>query len=285
MRKDKPKYGYFVVKTYLALFTATLTLGTVFTTVGRRIDNKSLLYTGLIVLVYGVLQAVGHILGLYIIPEKRSERARRIAKLTGLSGTERVLDIGAGRGVIAIEFARHLTTGKVTAIDIWHRDSVCSVKRYDFTSPPFNHSIQRTTRNAEIEGVRSKISFATMDANNLAFAPKAFSVVTCAYIMLHLHGGGLRRNDLPRLNFLKQVYAVLKPGGSIVVFDLVYSSFTEFLSLTPMIYIGAALFSKWISEDYWIQLLKKSGFQIEHAEIKRGNIVLIARKPGSSKEI
>jgi ubiquinone/menaquinone biosynthesis C-methylase UbiE len=241
---------------------------------GHYSGSRIWLSIGLIVIFYGIFQTVGHFLGVYVIPENRVARATRIAELLNLSGSEIILDVGTGRGLHAIAFARHLTTGKVVAIDIWDEHLRSTLKHYDFTSYSFGHSFQRTLENAEIEQVAHKISFQNMDANNLQFDDNSFDIAICGYILQHLHAGGKRRGDEQKRRCLRRIYRILKPEGCIVIFEAVHKGFTNFLAFTPFVYLS----SRWLTEDYWRQILHDAGFKIEYTEVSRGNIVLVGRK-------
>jgi len=241
---------------------------------GHYCGNRIALGIGLIVIVYGILQTIGHFLGVYVIPENRVAKAARIADLLDLSGNERILDVGTGRGLHAIEFAKRLTTGKVVAIDIWHEHLRSTLKHYDFTSHTLGHSLQRTLENAEIEQVAHKVSFRNMDANDLQFDENFFDVAICGYILQHLHAGGRRRGDEQKLCCMKKIYKILKPEGRVVIFEAVHKGFTNFLAFTPFVY----LFSRWLTEDYWRQILQNAGFKIEYTEVSQGNVVLVGRK-------
>ena len=273
-RSQKPKYGYFSLKAFLGSFLLIEFCGVVSVIAGHYSGHQVWLTIGLIVIVYGILQTVGHFLGVYVIPENRVAKAARIAESLNLSGDESILDVGTGRGVHAIEFAKYLTTGKVVAIDIWNRDLRSPLKHYDFTAHAFGHSLQRTLKNAEIEQVAHKISFQNMDANNLQFDENSFDAAICGYILQHLHAGGRRRGDEQKRRCLKRIYKILKPEGRVVIFEAVHKGFTNFLAFTPFVY----LFSRWLTEDYWRQILQDAGFKVEYTEISRGNIVLVGRK-------
>jgi ubiquinone/menaquinone biosynthesis C-methylase UbiE len=236
--------------------------------------HKIWLDIGLIVIVYGIFQTVGHFLGVYVIPENRVTKAARIADMLNLSGNEKILDVGTGRGLHAIEFAKRLTAGKVIAIDIWNKRLRSTLKHYDFTSYSFGHFLQRTVENANIEQVAHKISFQNMDANNLQFDENSFDVAICGYILQHLHADSRRKGDEQKRRCLERIYNILKPAGRVVIFEAVHQGFTNFLAFTPFVYF----FSRWLTEYYWRQILQDSGFRIEYTEVSRGNIVLIGRK-------
>ena len=241
--------------------------------------HKIWLAIGLIVIAYGIFQTVGHFLGVYVIPENRVTKAARVANMLNLSGSESILDIGTGRGLHAIEFAKRLTTGKVVAIDIWDKSFRSTLKNYDFTSYSFGHSRQKTIENAEIERVAHKIELQHMDANNLQLDEHSFDVIICGYILQHLHAGGRRRGNEQKIRCLARIYKILKPGGRVIIFEAVHKGFTNFLAFTPFVY----LFSRWLTEDYWHQILQDSGFRIVYTEVSRGNIILVGEKNHDSK--
>lgn len=263
---------------FLGSFLLIEFCGVVGVITGHYWGNRIVLSIGLIVIVYGILQTIGHFLGVYVIPENRVAKAARIADLLNLSGNERILDVGTGRGLHAIQFAKRLTTGKVVAIDIWNEDLRSTLKHYDFTSHTFGHSLQRTLENAEIERVAHKIDFQNMDANDLQFDEDFFDVAICGYILQHLHAGGRRKGDEQKLRCLQKIYEVLKPEGRVVIFEAVHKGFTNLLAFTPFVY----LFSRWLTEGYWRQILQDAGFKIEYTEVSRGNIVLVGGKSKGS---
>ena len=57
---------------------------------------------------------------LYTTRRGKFEEWDRILDGLSLAGTERVLDMGCGRGAVLTAVARRLTTGRVTGIDIWN---------------------------------------------------------------------------------------------------------------------------------------------------------------------
>src|SRR3979490_729781 len=70
-------------------------------------------------------------------------------------GDESVLDVGTGRGLLLIEAARRLTTGKGTGIDIWS------------TKDLSGNSLERTQANVDVEGVQNKAELKSDDARKL----------------------------------------------------------------------------------------------------------------------
>ena len=43
----------------------------------------------------------------------------RLVEALHLTGAERVLDVGCGRGLVLIEVARRLTSGRAIGVDLW----------------------------------------------------------------------------------------------------------------------------------------------------------------------
>ena len=65
----------------------------------------------------------GALMLIYSAAGKFRHRDRILAKVPW-DGTEIVLDVGTGRGLLLIGAAKHLTTGHATGIDIWNAEDL-----------------------------------------------------------------------------------------------------------------------------------------------------------------
>src|ERR1700676_1846378 len=118
-----------------------------------------------------------------------------------LNGDEKVLDIGCGRGLLAIGAAKRLKTGKVTGIDVWNPQELSG------------NSADAAKENAKPEGVADRVRFETGDARKLVFPDNLYDVVISANALHAL------ADDHEREQALKEMLRVLKPGGRLVIFD------------------------------------------------------------------
>jgi ubiquinone/menaquinone biosynthesis C-methylase UbiE len=116
-------------------------------------------------------------------------------------GDERVLDVGTGRGLLAIGAAKHLTTGRAVGIDVWS------------TKDLSGNAMQLTEENARIEGVTDKVELRTEDARRMTFADASFDVVL-SNLCLHNIDGTAGRAEACR-----EIARVLAPGGVALVSD------------------------------------------------------------------
>jgi ubiquinone/menaquinone biosynthesis C-methylase UbiE len=118
-----------------------------------------------------------------------------------LKGDEKVLDVGCGRGLMAIGAAKRLKTGKVTAIDTWDPESIAG------------NSQESAKENAKAEGVAERVRFETGDPRKLVYPANNFDVVL-SFAALHRLA-----DDRERDQAVTEILRVLKPGGRVLIFD------------------------------------------------------------------
>lgn len=162
-------------------------------------DNTILKYISyLIVLVGFVFFLLGISMLVYGLKGKYKTRDLMLSKIKWI-GSENVLDVGTGQGLLMNGAAKHLTTGKSIGIDIWSSKDLS------------DNSINKTLANAELEGVKNKIEIKNEDGRNLSFADNSFDVVLS---LLCIH------NIEPKADQEKacfEIARVLKPNGTVLI--------------------------------------------------------------------
>jgi len=148
--------------------------------------------------------ALGAVLMLIYSKWGKFRHRGRILSLTTWTGTENVLDVGTGRGLLMIGAAKKLTTGKSTGIDIW------SAKDLSGNRP------ENALRNAELEGVADRIEVRSEDATKMSFADATFDVVVSN---LCIHNIPTREG---RAKACREIVRVLKPGGVALISDFIH---------------------------------------------------------------
>jgi SAM-dependent methyltransferase len=116
-------------------------------------------------------------------------------------GDEVVLDIGAGRGLMAIGAAKLVPRGRVFAIDVW------SGKDLTGNSP------DALRANASLERVQDRIEIVTGDARKLDFPDASVDVVASVFCIHNVEP------EADRLVTCQEIARVLKPGGVALIAD------------------------------------------------------------------
>ncbi len=129
---------------------------------------------------------------------------KRMLGMVRWRGNEIVLDIGTGRGLLAIGAAKRLRTGTVVAIDDWQATGATG------------NTMEAVQRNVDVARVHDRVELRSDDPRHIAFVDNSFDVVLS---LLSLHGiddaGG-------RAKACCEIARVLKPRGIAVIADSAY---------------------------------------------------------------
>lgn len=132
------------------------------------------------------------------------------------NGNEKVLDVGCGRGLLAIKAAKKLSDqGHVTGIDIWNQKDLSG------------NSLHEALKNIKIEGVADRVTIQEGDACGLEFEDNYFDLVVSNLV---IHNIEAMEN---RFIVLDEMLRVVKPGGHIIIQDMfVAHEYFEYFSLS-----------------------------------------------------
>ncbi|MBV8884403.1 MAG: class I SAM-dependent methyltransferase [Chroococcidiopsidaceae cyanobacterium CP_BM_RX_35] len=151
---------------------------------------------------------------LYFSKVEKLKEAEKLLNLVQWSGEELVLDVGCGRGLMLIGAAKRLNSGKAIGIDLWQQQDQA------------NNEPSATETNAQIEGVADRIEVRTADMRKLPFPDSHFDVVTSNWAVHNLEA------EADRQKALNEIVRVLKPGGVIVLADIInQAEYAKYLRL------------------------------------------------------
>ncbi len=148
----------------------------------------------------GILIAEAAAMLLYARVGKFKHRDRMLGMLEW-TGREKVLDVGTGRGLLAIGAAKRLDKGRAVGIDIWSAEDLSG------------NGLSRALENVSREGMLGRVELRTEDARCLTFPDNSFDVVLSN---LALHNIASRDG---RKEACEEIARVLKPGGTALISD------------------------------------------------------------------
>jgi arsenite methyltransferase len=161
-------------------------------------NNQSLITSIILVLVAAFFLFIAFV-GIWSSRLGKLKLRDKVLSKLNFKGSESILDIGCGRGLLLIEAAKKVPNGKATGVDLW-------LGNLEFKNTP-----QMVLENAKIEGVSNQVEIITADAQALPFNNNSFDMVMTSLMMHHV-------SDINKA--LNEMIRVLKPGGTIVIADV-----------------------------------------------------------------
>jgi arsenite methyltransferase len=132
-------------------------------------------------------------------------RARdRLLDRLALTGSETVLDVGCGHGLLLIGAARRLPRGRAIGVDLWSQVDQKS------------NSAAATMANARAEGVEDRVEVRDADMRALPLDDSTVDVVVSSLAIHNVTG------DTERHKALREIVRVLKPGGRVGILDIAH---------------------------------------------------------------
>jgi arsenite methyltransferase len=132
-------------------------------------------------------------------------RARdRLLDRLALTGSETVLDVGCGHGLLLIGAARRLPRGRAIGVDLWSQVDQKS------------NSADATMANARAEGVEDRVEVRDADMRALPLDDSTVDVVVSSLAIHNVTG------DAERHKALREIVRVLKPGGRVGILDIAH---------------------------------------------------------------
>jgi SAM-dependent methyltransferase len=127
-----------------------------------------------------------------------------------LRGDEYCLDMGCGRGAVTALVARLVPRGHVVGLDLWR------------TEDQSGNSADAARRNLVADGVAERCELKTGDMLAMPFGDNTFDLVVSSLAIHNVDERDLR-NHARRLQAVSEAARVLKPGGRLVITDLLWT--------------------------------------------------------------
>jgi arsenite methyltransferase len=150
----------------------------------------------------------------YYSKQQKFKHRNRLLDLAEPQPDARVLDLGSGRGLLAIGAAKRSPAMKVTAVDTWQPKYLTG------------NSEEALRSNIDLEEVGGRVHVFEADARKLPFEPAAFDVVLSNLFLntigedMPVKGAvGQSYRQQERAKALAEIVRVLAPGGRAVISD------------------------------------------------------------------
>lgn len=141
----------------------------------------------------------------------------KLLNLVQWSGSEFVLDVGCGRGLMLVGAAKRLTSGKAIGIDLWSQQDQAS------------NSSTAVLSNVAIEDVMEHVEVKTADMRQLPFSEDYFDVVLSNWAVHNLE------TERDREKALDEIIRVLKPNGIVILSDIIHQGdYAKYFELHDM---------------------------------------------------
>lgn len=239
--ENKPNYGLVAVK-YSIYMVIIGIIGIVIALIASQVYfpfNIILFFVGIPLAFICLYTGLSYIPFYYFMlkPEEKNDYWHEVFE-KNIQGNEHVLDVGCGKGRVAIKVAKLLKTGKVVGIDLFKGSS--------------GYSPEPAYRNAKIERVFDKTEFKHGNLLKLEFPDNTFDIVTSGSVLHDVHG------DKNKELAMKEIFRVLKPGGKFIAFEMFRDA-----RMHLRFFLFSLVFK---SKHYWIELLNKFDFKNIKAE-------------------
>ncbi len=126
----------------------------------------------------------------------------RLLRRTSLSPDAQVLDLGCGRGAVAIMVATRFPNASVTGIDLWR------------SGDQSGNSRAAAAGNGALNAISDRVRFDTGDMTRLPYADGSFALVTASLSIHNIPTAEGRRAAID------EAVRVLAPGGRLLIVDI-----------------------------------------------------------------
>ncbi|HEV2420149.1 MAG TPA: class I SAM-dependent methyltransferase [Candidatus Acidoferrales bacterium] len=205
MRKPKPDYGLDAPGVCRNLFIGGLAafMGSICLRLSSLRSHPSELTGLFVVLQNGGIGCLTGAAMMFASSRFGKLRARdRILDRLNLSGSEAVLDVGCGHGLLLIGAGKRLPRGHAVGIDLWSQVD------------QGNNSRQATLRNAALEGVAERVEVHDGDMRKLPFPDATFDAAVAHFAIHNIPSHEGRREAI------REIVRVLKPAGQTALSDM-----------------------------------------------------------------
>jgi arsenite methyltransferase len=186
---DAPKWPFFLGLVAVAMFVVAVVLAAVGAPLGWLA----------VAIGYFVIFALSTGSFLYTTRYGKARIWRELLAQAPLSGTETVLDLGCGRGLVLVTAAARVPSGRAVGLDLWR-----SVDQ-------LGNDPARTLANAAAEGVT--VELLTGDMRALPIADGAVDLVVSSLAIHNIPTASGREEAV------KEAARVLAPGGRLLIAD------------------------------------------------------------------